>query len=63
MNVDELRRKITAQGYEVRNIRVFKKTFHVSYCTSALKMTAFYRVPLSSVTWADLKDGFPKVEA
>lgn len=62
MDVDELRRKIEAQGYEVRNIRVFKRSFHVNYWTSSAKMRAFYKVPLSSVTWRDLKDGFPKVE-
>jgi len=62
MDVDELRRKIEAQGYEVRNIRLFKKSFHVNYWTSSAKMRAFYRVPLSSVTWRDLEDHFLKVE-
>jgi len=62
MEVDELRRKITAQGYEVRNIRIFKHSFHISYWTSSAKMRAFYKLPLTSLTWRDLKDHFPKVE-
>lgn len=62
MDADELRQKITAQGYEVRSIRVFKHSFHVNYWTSALKMRAFYKVPLNSITWRDLEDHFRKVE-
>ena len=62
MNVDELRRKITGQGYELRSIRVFKHSFHVNYWTSSAKMRLFIKVPLSSVEWRDLKGQFPKVE-
>lgn len=62
MDVEELRQKITAQGYEVRNIRVFKHSFHINYWTSSAKMRVFYKVPLSSITWQGLKDHFPKVE-
>ena len=62
MNVDELRHNIEAQGYEVRNIRVFKHSFHVNYWTSSVKVRGFYRVALSSIAWQDLKEHFPKVE-
>ena len=61
MDAEELRRLIEAQGYEVKSIRVFKKSFHVNFQGPDCRIVTYYKVPLNSLDWSDLKDGFPKL--
>jgi len=58
MDAEELRKQIEARGYEVKTIRVFKKTFHVTFWGSKFKSTAFYKVPLEQVTWEQIERDF-----
>lgn len=60
MNVEELKGKIEERGYEVKRVRVFKNSFHVTVWTTETKMTWMYKVALASVAWKDLETGFPR---
>lgn len=62
MNAQELKTCIEGRGYEVRAIRVFKQSFHVTYWHPNYKAKAFYREPLESLEWEDLQNDFKKVE-
>ena len=59
MDAEELRKQIEARGYEVKAIRVFKKTFHVTFWASEYKAKAFYKVPLEQTVWEDIEQDFP----
>lgn len=61
MNAEELRSLIESQGYEVRSIRVFSKSFHVNYWTPDAKIIRWYKVPIETVEWNDVKHEYPKV--
>jgi len=58
MERDELKRKIEELGHVVKRIRVFKNSFHVNYWTKKAKIVAYYRFPLSSVSWEEIKGGY-----
>lgn len=62
MKSEELKACIEAQGYKVKSIREFQKTFHITYSGSKWSITAFYMVPLSSVVWEKIKHHFSRVK-
>jgi len=62
MKVEELRRLIEQRGYEVKAIKIFKKTFHVTYWHPDYKAKAFYKTPIEKVTWEQIEQGYPKID-
>ena len=69
MNEDELKQFLEGRGYTVKNIRVFKKSFHVSVQTSEVKLTWYFRVPLGKIKqdlndqlWNDFQACFPPLQ-
>lgn len=60
MNAEELRKNIEARGYEVRAIRVFQNSFHVTFWSSKYKAKAFFKKPIETVTWEQLEGEFPR---
>lgn len=49
MNVDELRKLLESKGYEVKNIRTFKNSFHVNYWTKEAKIVRYVKCPIESL--------------
>jgi len=68
MNEDELKQFLEGRGYTVKNIRVFKKSFHVSVQTPEVKLTWYFRVPLEKIKqdwtdlWRDFQACFPPLQ-
>ena len=55
MTPEELKEALEAKGYEVRNIRVFKNSFHVNYWTSEVKMVRYCKCPIEKVELKDIR--------
>jgi len=58
MEAEELRQKIEECGHEVKSIRVFKNSFHVNYWTKEAKIIRYYKVPISKVTWNQVRGSY-----
>ena len=61
MNAEELRKLLIERGYDVRSIRVFKKSFHVNVWTDETKERHFYKESIEKLTELDAKRLYPKV--
>ncbi len=50
MSKEKLAQLLTDKGYDVKSIRVFKKSFHVNYWTSEVKCMRFCKYPIAKLT-------------
>jgi len=55
MKEQEIRKILEDRGYEVRSIRVFKKTFHVNYLTDEVKIRRWLKFPIEKLTIKDMR--------
>ena len=68
MKVEDLRKELENRGYTVKNIRVFKKSFHVWYRTEEFKAVRFCYFPLDEIPYPHprtqrwLNEDFPRIK-
>ena len=55
MKPEKLAQLLTDKGYDVKSIRVFKKSFHVNYWTPKVKMVWYCKCPIEKLTEEDVR--------
>lgn len=56
MKPEKLAQLLTDKGYDVKSIRLFKKSFHVNYWTPEVKIVRYCKCPIEKLTDNDVRE-------